>query len=160
MAHPLRSMLSFAGVVGVALAATVTALSFTADTVARTAAETPPVKSNLRPSYVAFLPKREAADFDISRALPVQAGAVVPSVPATGTEVEAPAFTHTVAASSLRVRLGPNKNTRQVFVLESGAQVTALRTERGWLEVRDKDGRTGWVYGKYLDAATTVATAE
>lgn len=160
MAHPLRSALSFVGVVGVALAATVTALSFTADTVARTAAETPPGKSNLRPSYVAFLPQRSAADFDISRTLPVHAGATVPSVPAVVPDAATPAFTHTVAASSLRVRTGPNKNTPQVFVLENGAQVTALRTERGWLEVRDRDGRTGWVYGKYLDAATTVATAE
>jgi uncharacterized protein YgiM (DUF1202 family) len=149
MAQTVRSFLSFATVIAVALGATITALSFTADTVARTAAESPPVARNLRPSYVAFLPKAEPEAFNIARTLPVNPiAAPVAVAPPAAT----PAFTHTVLASSLRVRAGPQKTTPQVFVLEEGAEVTALGTERGWIEIRDRDGRTGWVYGKYLTA--------
>ena len=154
MAQTVRSFLSVAGVVAVALGATVTALSVTADKATRTVAESPPVARSLRPSYVAFLPRTAPDAFNRVRASPTDPA---PAVTIRAPPAKTPAFTHRVLAGSLRVRSGPKKTMPQVFVLEEGAEVTALGTERGWVEIRDRDGRTGWVYGRYLTATAPEA---
>lgn len=56
-----------------------------------------------------------------------------------------------VAGLGVNVRAGPSKSSNTLFALRGGAEVTLTgRSERGWLELRDAQDRTGWAYGDYL----------
>lgn len=57
-----------------------------------------------------------------------------------------------VTGKGANVRSAPNKGKGGVlFALEGGAEVTVVQMNRGWAKVVDKQGRSGWVYGEYLD---------
>ena len=53
--------------------------------------------------------------------------------------------------SAANVRATPSRSGEVLFALDTGTAVTAGRTERGWIEVTDPKGRTGWVYGDFVD---------
>lgn len=55
-----------------------------------------------------------------------------------------------VAGSGVTVRSGPGKSNKSLFNLSGGAPVTVLADSRGWLKIKDADGRTGWAYKSYI----------
>lgn len=56
-----------------------------------------------------------------------------------------------VAGQGVNVRSGPSMSNSTLFALRGGAEVTLTgRSERGWLELRDADGRAGWAYSDFL----------
>lgn len=148
MRRPIVSIALFCGAALLAGALTVSGLSFTADTVARVASIAPVKTSNLKPSYVAYLPTAKADDLNIAKSVPVTIKA--PNPPGSMASSPASTFSHSVAVESLRVREAPVKTSRQVFLLGGGTRVTVGRTERGWVMITAEDGRAGWVYGKFL----------
>ena len=54
-----------------------------------------------------------------------------------------------ITANSLNVRSGPNGNSAVQHSLSSGAMVDVLTRAGGWLQIRDSQGRTGWVSAEY-----------
>jgi uncharacterized protein YgiM (DUF1202 family) len=158
MRRQLTSVALFCGVALLAGVLTVSGLSFTADTVAKVASIAPVKTSNLKPSYVAYLPTAKADDLNIAKAVPVTIKA--PTSPGPVASSPASSFSHTVTVESLRVRAGPVKTSRQVFALGGGAKVTVGRTERGWVMITAEDGRAGWVYGKFLRPQGQVADVQ
>lgn len=55
-----------------------------------------------------------------------------------------------VAGSGVTVRSGPGKSNKSLFNLSGGAPVTVLADSKGWLKIRDAEGRTGWAYKSYI----------
>jgi curli biogenesis system outer membrane secretion channel CsgG len=55
-----------------------------------------------------------------------------------------------ITASSLNVRSGPGSSHGVVFALSSGTVVDALGRADGWVNVRDDQGREGWVSADYV----------
>jgi len=55
-----------------------------------------------------------------------------------------------ITASSLNVRSGPGGGNPVQFTLTSGTVVDALARSQGWVNVRDDQGREGWVSGDYV----------
>jgi uncharacterized protein YgiM (DUF1202 family) len=70
--------------------------------------------------------------------------AAEPAAPAKATNLRK------VAGSGVTVRSGPGKSNRSLFNLSGGAQVTVLDDSKGWLKIKDADGRTGWAYKSYI----------
>ncbi|MBI4920805.1 MAG: SH3 domain-containing protein [Devosia nanyangense] len=69
-------------------------------------------------------------------------------------EPTAPAHSQSavVRGKGANVRSSPTKGTGNVlFALSGGATVTIVQSQRGWLKITDDRGRSGWVYGEYLD---------
>lgn len=54
-----------------------------------------------------------------------------------------------ITANSLNVRSGPNGDSSVQFSLSSGAMVDVLVRAGEWLQIRDSQGRTGWVASEY-----------
>jgi len=144
MARSILSFILFAGTLlaagGIVTAGAVFTVERLADAVAAA-----PVKSSLRPSYVAALPAAKATALDIARFVPV----------ASGGEDEAqspaaPAFTHEVAVDSLWVRAEPSKRGRRVVALERGARLSVSGSDGNWAAVIGPNGGRGWVYSRYL----------
>lgn len=76
---------------------------------------------------------------------------VIKNPPAT--EAETPAKItkfKKVASSGVTVRSGPGKSSKQLFNLSGGAKVTVLADSKGWLKIKDAQGRTGWAYKSYI----------
>lgn len=73
---------------------------------------------------------------------------VIKDAPAA--EPEKPASLRTVASSGVTVRSGPGKSNKALFNLSGGAEVSVLDESKGWLKVKDTDGRTGWAYKTYI----------
>lgn len=73
---------------------------------------------------------------------------VIKDAPAA--EPEKPANLRTVASSGVTVRSGPGKSNKALFNLSGGAEVSVLDESKGWLKVKDTDGRTGWAYKTYI----------
>ncbi len=146
MAHLILPAVMLVSVTVVSGALTVGGVSFTLSKVAE-AAVASPVKTNIKPTYVAMLPTAKAEALDIARTIPV----VVRRDPAQPAEpIARPIFTHSVAVESLRVRSGPRKTMPQVFALKGGTRVNVLREERGWVLIDAGAGKQGWVYSKLL----------
>lgn len=147
MAHLLLPALLFTSVSLMSGLVTIGGVNFTLSKVAETAVATP-VKSNLKPSYVAVLPAAKADALDVARLTPV----VVKRDPIRSSTVMdvQPTFSHSVAVESLRVRSGPRKTMPQVFALKGGTKVNVLREERGWALIDNGSGKQGWVYSKLL----------
>ncbi|OEO29114.1 hypothetical protein VW23_027065 [Devosia insulae DS-56] len=106
-----------------------------------------PVKSAIRPSYVAALPPAKAIALDIARFVPV-----TPAAPATP-EMTAPAaasFTHEVVVDALWVRAKPSKRSAKLVALARGARLSVDDTEGNWAAVTGPNGGKGWVYADYL----------
>ncbi|WP_282942175.1 N-acetylmuramoyl-L-alanine amidase [Paenibacillus sp. RC67] len=56
----------------------------------------------------------------------------------------------TVLADSLHMRQGPGTQHAVVSVLTSGASLAVLDRQQDWMQVRTKDGVSGWVLSKYV----------
>ena len=58
----------------------------------------------------------------------------------------------TVAGKGANVRSLPQKGGSEVlFALTGGAEVTIVEMRKGWARIVDPQGRSGWIYGQYLD---------
>ncbi|MEO6396274.1 MAG: SH3 domain-containing protein [Devosia sp.] len=64
-----------------------------------------------------------------------------------------PSNTRIVAGQGVNVRSGPGKSQSKLFALAGGTKVTIGENRKGWLEITDSKGRTGWVYKDYLLAS-------
>ena len=54
-----------------------------------------------------------------------------------------------ITASSLNVRQGPSTENPVVFSLNSGAIVDVIARAGDWVNVRDDQGREGWVSAQF-----------
>jgi hypothetical protein len=73
------------------------------------------------------------------------------SLPNGGTRTtKAAAGAMTVAGAGVTVRSGPSKSRSSLFALGAGEKVAVLKSEKGWLQVRDSQGRVGWAYSRFL----------
>lgn len=54
-----------------------------------------------------------------------------------------------ITANSLNVRSGPNGDSSVQFSLSSGAMADVLVRAGDWLQIRDGEGRTGWVASEF-----------
>jgi len=73
---------------------------------------------------------------------------VVKDAPAA--EPEKPSSLRKVAGSGVTVRSGPGKSNKALFNLSGGTEVSVLDDSKGWLKIKDEDGRTGWAYKSYI----------
>ncbi|HEY0917971.1 SH3 domain-containing protein, partial [Devosia sp.] len=55
-----------------------------------------------------------------------------------------------VAGDGVNVRTGPATDSDRLFALPGGAPVTIAASEQGWVRIVAPDGRSGWVYEKFL----------
>lgn len=58
-----------------------------------------------------------------------------------------------VTAVALNVRSAPSGNAQIITQLERGTTIIPNRVSGRWYAILLQDGRTGWVYGEYLDPA-------
>lgn len=56
----------------------------------------------------------------------------------------------TVTGKGANVRAAPSKAGKVLFALGGGKTVTIVGSKRGWMQVKDDQGRTGWMYGDAL----------
>lgn len=63
--------------------------------------------------------------------------------------------TDTIGASAVNLRSGPSSNAQTLSVLQPGQQIEISGEQDGWIEVTLPDGTTGWVYSRYVGAAST-----
>jgi len=155
LALPFTSVALFSGVVLISGALTVGGLNFTADTVARVAAETP-IQARMKPSYVARLPVAKPEALNVAKAVPVAPAtlSVQAKAPEPVVAPPIPKFTHKVAVDAARVRSGPKKGSPHVFTLKNGSWVTVSENVKGWMHVKDEQGREGWVHSSLLREST------
>ena len=50
-----------------------------------------------------------------------------------------------VTAREATVRFGPLQESQAAFQLRDGAELTVLGTKNDWIEIRDPEGRSGWI---------------
>jgi len=55
-----------------------------------------------------------------------------------------------VGGSGVSVRAGPSKSKSVLFNLAAGQKVTVGARQRGWLQITDAQGRSGWAYSDFL----------
>jgi uncharacterized protein YgiM (DUF1202 family) len=119
---------------------------FLSEAVSEAAANAPPPRTDRQVWYVPSAPPATtAAQLDIARSVPAKGELPVETVPDLGV------YTHKVGVESLRVRSGPASATDQVFALKGGTAVSLGESRQGWVEITTEDGRTGWVYAKFLN---------
>ena len=152
MARTIMSLALFSGVALLAGYMTVSGLNLTADTVAKIAAASPVKTTNLKPSYIAYMPAVKAEALNIAKSVPV-VQVVSNQTPGPLAASPAPTFTHTVSVESLRVRSGPRKTTPQIFALKGRTHVTVIKDDGSWVLIPAGGDRIGWVYGKLLRPA-------
>ena len=68
------------------------------------------------------------------------------------TPLVATAPNEVIAIESVNVRSGPGKSKSKVFVLAEGESALVDETHRGWLHVKDSEGRAGWAYSDSFNA--------
>ncbi|MBN9304553.1 MAG: hypothetical protein BGO82_12405 [Devosia sp. 67-54] len=79
----------------------------------------------------------------------IEAQAVAELKPAKASDAAAaPAGTGnaTVLGAGANVRVSPGKGGRVLFALNGGERVTVVESKRGWLKIKDDQGRTGWIF--------------
>ncbi|HVY51737.1 MAG TPA: SH3 domain-containing protein [Devosia sp.] len=52
----------------------------------------------------------------------------------------------TVLGQGANVRANPSKAGKVLFAINGGEKVTVLESRRGWLRIKDDQGRIGWIY--------------
>jgi uncharacterized protein YgiM (DUF1202 family) len=64
----------------------------------------------------------------------------------------APAGTdiRTVSGTGVSVREAPSNSGTRLFALAAGENVTVTGSDKGWLQIVDGRGRTGWAYSDFL----------
>jgi len=55
-----------------------------------------------------------------------------------------------VSGKGANVRSSPSKAGKVLFALRAGETVTIVSSKRGWVQVKDDQGHTGWMYGDAL----------
>ena len=88
---------------------------------------------------------RKAQAAEVALAAPAKAE------PPAAPEPEPAAEFRSVAGSGVNVRSGPSNDSGKLFALAGGTRVEVTGEERGWLNVVDPDGRSGWAYGDFLE---------
>jgi len=58
-----------------------------------------------------------------------------------------------VSATALNLRAAASSNAEVVSQLRRGTELTFLAEQKGWLQVRVADGRTGWVSAQHVSRA-------
>ena len=58
-----------------------------------------------------------------------------------------------IANANVNVRTGPATDYEKLTLLARGKRVAVFGERDGWFEVRFSDGTTGFIFGRYLDAA-------
>ena len=64
----------------------------------------------------------------------------------------------TITASSLNLRSGPGTAHSSTGLITKGQIVTVLSVSGDWSRIKTAEGRTGWVYNKYIGPATAIST--
>jgi uncharacterized protein YgiM (DUF1202 family) len=59
----------------------------------------------------------------------------------------------TVRGAGVNVRSSPSSSSEKLFALPGGEQVSVTDTQRGWLQVTDDRGRSGWLYEDYVSGS-------
>lgn len=88
------------------------------------------------------LPLVDPDPVDLTPAKP----AVAQKSASTETKVASTGGGATIAGSGANVRSSPSKGGKVLFAIKGGEDVTVLENKRGWLRIKDDQGRTGWVY--------------
>lgn len=92
--------------------------------------------------------QRPAADTQVVADLSPDSKADVSAGPA-----KAPALKSgeaSVIGKGANVRASPSKAGKVLFALRGGETVSIVSSKRGWMQVKDDQGRTGWMYGDAL----------
>ena len=55
-----------------------------------------------------------------------------------------------VAGKGANVRSSPGKSSKVLFALNGGEKVTIVENKRGWMRIKDDQGRVGWIYSDGL----------
>jgi hypothetical protein len=55
-----------------------------------------------------------------------------------------------IGGQGVTVRSGPSKSNGALFALAAGQKVTVKSNQKGWLQIVDAQGRTGWAYSALL----------
>lgn len=63
----------------------------------------------------------------------------------------------TITASSLNLRSGPGTAHSSTGLITKGQAVTVLSVSGDWSRIKTIEGRTGWVYNKYIGPAAAVS---
>lgn len=120
---------------------------FLSETVSQVAASAPLPRTDRETWYVPVnRAPAAAAELDIARSMPVKV-----ELPASSAVPDG--FTRKVGVEVLKVRSGPAKASDQVFVLKGGTPVSVGETHNGWVEITTRDGRSGWVFARFLNPA-------
>jgi len=160
-----RPLLALAVVIAAAGSVTAAGLTFTAQTVSRTAVGLPEVKATLLPSYIVRMPEARTAELGAATAVEVKprleaAAPAAEVTPLSADTAPQPEGTDYVVRSDVFVRSGPSKNYAAVATIHGGTPVSVTEEQSGWLKVSFANGG-GWVYQRYLaPAGTDVAEAE
>lgn len=102
--------------------------------------EVPPVATASAPETVPMPPATSEPAVRVVATLAVEpAEPVQPEVPQAW-----------VGDSAVNVRSGPSNGNGKLFVLMPGEPVEVAGSDGGWLHVTTPDGRSGWVYSKYI----------
>lgn len=72
------------------------------------------------------------------------------SAPPTKTSPALKSGQASVTGKGANVRSSPSKAGKVLFALRGGETVTIVSSKRGWMQVKDDQGRTGWMYGDAL----------
>jgi len=80
---------------------------------------------------------------------------IAPVVPLAPLDREAvatvePSDLRIVGGQGVNVRAKPSMSGAKLFALASGEKVTVKQNQRGWLNIVDDQGRSGWAYSDYL----------
>lgn len=115
-------------------------------------------RADIRPSYALALPERRASDFNVARTTPAvvqpRAAVMQAAAPAPAAEEAAsPSRPHRIVASSLNIRSRPGQGGT-LFSLPRGSVVDVAESQGNWLRVTAPDGRSGWAFARYLEAAS------
>lgn len=117
------------------------------------------ISATLRPGYLAPVPNLTPKDFDPTRLVPVRVsgraaeaemGIAAGAQAADAAAAQPKGELFRVRVNGLNVRSGPGKDSAKIFVLGLGEEVEVAETQRNWVRIIRPDGRSGWVYAKYL----------
>jgi cytoskeletal protein RodZ len=80
----------------------------------------------------------------------VQLAARDPAPPARPAQAAPKSGVLLVSGQGVTVRSGPSKASSALFALAGGQKVTITSNQKGWLQIVDAQGRTGWAYSTFL----------
>jgi hypothetical protein len=80
----------------------------------------------------------------------MQLGARDPAPPAQPAQPAPKSGAMVVTGKGVTVRSGPAKSNAALFALAGGQKVTVTDNQKGWLQIVDGQGRTGWAYSSFL----------